>query len=380
MKKFGAFMMALVMMLSMSISVFADGEPTNTGSLEGAGMSEGHVDKKATLVVLPTNPADTTFAYTMDAERLINETGGGKYTSASFPTSGDTGVYFNVGKVGGDGADKDNTKYENTSAALTVTNKSSHNIKLTVTAEAIASTDATKDIPLVAESALSTAENAALYLGLIVGTEEPVAITSATAASKEVTIPGVAANFKTAAKEDKSGYEYRVLTLDEYKALEGNSGKTQNDFDATWKSAEFKLEGAVTSGKSVASDTTAPKVKVTWSWVDPSANASPTATASVTNIAAANGEAFTISYNLGSGANAATGVSAVNFGGYGTYNMIDDNTYASINTSAKTITVTATSVTAMAGDRYTGKITVVFNMGEGKDPYSVELNIPKTAG
>lgn len=270
-----AIALAATMVIGSSVTAFADEEPTYS---EGAGTSEGHVEKKATNVVLPTiSTAEVTspFAYTMDPEGLIKATSHEKYGDAvEFPTTNDTQVYFNKGKKGGEGDDKNNVVYANSSVAQKVTNKSSHKIDLTVKAEVAEAK--TTDIPLVAKSALADASAASLYLGLVVGSGDGSTkeITADAAASKTVEIAGTPANFKIAVKtnEDNSKtYEYRALTIDEYKALDGNSSKTQDDYDATWANTTFNLEGAVTTTKAITSTTTAPKIKVTWSWVDPEA-------------------------------------------------------------------------------------------------------------
>jgi hypothetical protein len=268
-KRIIAVAMATTMVMAMSITALADGEPVTSGDTTGAGSSEGHVVQKLISVTLPTSVAASTFAYTMDPERLISATAGERWANSSFPSgTADKGVYFANGKVGGDGDDKDYTKYESTSPELTVINNSSHKIKLTVKAEAVAST---KDIPLIAKTAVADAEDAGLYLGLIVGSEDPVALSATAAATKSVEIAGTSANFKVAAKSDNSGYEYRALTLEEFKTKTNNASAQQSDYDATWARTTFKIEGAATSGKEIAADTTAPSIKVTWSYEDPDA-------------------------------------------------------------------------------------------------------------
>lgn len=271
-----ALTLSATMIFGSSLTAFAeDPDPaapaaaSTSGESTGAGASEGHVEKKATSVILPTIAEGATpFAYTMDPERLISETSHAKYgDTVEFPASGDTGVYFNNGKKGGNGDDKDNIVYANSSVAQTVTNKSSHSIDLTVKAEAVAGEN---DIPLVASTDIEEAEEASLYLGLKVGDAAAVAVDEETAATKTVTIEGTAGNFDIFVTSDGKGYEYRALNLAEYKALnEANADATQDDYDATWKTSEFKLEGAVTEGKEITSNTSAPSVKVTWSWVDP---------------------------------------------------------------------------------------------------------------
>ncbi len=275
-KRILAVAMATTMVLGMSMTALAE---ETSGSSTGAGASEGHVEKKATRVILPTVATDgeetvSPYRYTMDPERLIAVTAAEKYTNVKYPqASDDKGVYFNNGAITG-GSDDGKIQYTNTSNRQTVVNKSSHAINLTVTAEAVA-TEGGTDIPLVKQSDLASATDASLYLGLIVG-EDDEAISAEIAADKAATttvsLAGTPDNFKIAATSDKTAYEYRVLTLAEYQALDGNSSKTQDDFDETWKSTTFAIEGEATSGKAITSTTTAPKLKVTWSWVDPEAS------------------------------------------------------------------------------------------------------------
>lgn len=267
-KRVTAIAMATVMVFGGAMTVMA----SSSGEQEGEGVSEGHVDRKATLVTLPTDATDTTFAYTMDPEQLIKETSHAKYgDEVIFPSADDTFVYFNRGTKGGEGADKDYIVYANESAELKVINQSSHKINLTVKAEAIS--DAT-DIALAEEADLATATDAALYLGLIVGSEEAAPVLKETAATTTIEVAGTPANFKVDATADKKGYEYRVLTLEEYKAIDGNAAKEALE----WAETTFKLEGAV-NHKDITATTTAPKVKVTWSWTDPAAAPVMTVTA-----------------------------------------------------------------------------------------------------
>ena len=355
-KRIVAFALAAAMVLSNSLTAFA----ANDGSSTGAGASEGHVEKKATDVVLPTVPEDNSpFAYTMDPERLILATTHAKYGNAvEFPgTADDTGVYFNNGKKGGDGADKDNIVYASTSAAQKVTNKSSHSIDLTVKAEAVAGDN---DIPLVASDEIEDATEASLYLGLKVGAEAAVAVDEETAATKTVSIAGTSDNFDIFVNQAGDGYEYRALTLAEYKALDGNSEKTQADYDATWKTTTFQLEGAVTEDKAITASTTAPSVKVTWSWVDPSANAAPSITPTSGILSSS---AIEINYNLGLGDDAATSVTGITFGDT---NKNDSGTVASsfytVDAENNKITLSADYMAILANDGYTTvKFTIAFD-------------------
>ena len=274
--------MAATLVVASSFTAFA--EDTTTGNSIGGGTPEGHVTKKAMSVVLPTiAEGSTPFAYTMDPEGLIKETTAARYPNTIFPeAASDSQVYFNNGPKGGEGDDKDYTVYANSSASQKVTNKSSHAISLTVKAEV--SSPATTDIPLVAADEIATADAASLYLGLKVGAEEPVAISTAAAAETTVTVAGTAANYKTAWNGTANKYEYRPLTLAEYQEKVGDATKTQEDYDGTWATSQFQLEGAVTTTKDIEDETTAPSIKVTWSWVDPDAGPSlVTTTANAVN-------------------------------------------------------------------------------------------------
>lgn len=341
MKKGVALALTATMVLGSTVTAFA--ADTNSGTSTGTGTPEGHVEKKATKVVLPVENTDyesSTFSYIMDPERLISGTSGGKYADgATFPASAsDTGVYFQTGT----------TTYDNASKELKVTNQSSHNIDLTVKAEAVS---AATDIPLVAKDAIATAENASLYLGLAVGDGAAgVAINKDAVAQKTVSVPGKEGNFKVAVKEDKSGYEYRALSLDEYKALDSaNASATE----LPWEATKFKLEGSVTKDKTITDATTAPQVKVTWSWVDPSAEAAPSiATTSYTMTA---GTALDIPVNLGVGDKKATGVSKVMYG------TIDQLAGGYVTYSDGKITVTSTCVNYLKSQGGTQTLKVIFN-------------------
>lgn len=355
---------AVALAATMVLGSTAFAADTNSGTTTGTGTSEGHVDKKATNVVLPTETTDytaSTFAYTMDPERLISGTSGGKYeTGSTFPEkTSDTGVYFLT-------ADK---KYENNSKALKVENQSSHAIDLTVKAEAVS---AATDIPLVAKDAVASADKASLYLGLVVGNETAVAISKDTAASKTVTVDGQPDNFGVTVKADKNGYEYRALTLDEYKAIEGHESATELP---AWKSETFKLEGSVTS-KEITDATTAPNVKVTWSWVDPTAapaDAAPSiATADQTKTVAAD-TAVTIPVNLGSGNKVASDVTSVKWK-EGNREMLNVNNMATYADGVVTITAASVNYLLRNDSNFPATMVITFDDAENT---SIEVTLNK---
>lgn len=242
-KKWMAATLAAAMVMGSSITVFATGTtPTTSGSTSGTGTSEGHVDKEVVNMVLPTIPSGSTpFAYTMDPERLIQETGGAKYEDFTFPAAdSDTGVYFRTGEKA----------YANTSNTLQAINKSSCDVTLTVKVKATASAGG-KDITL-ATSATPSTTGTELYLGLKVG--ETNTVVSTTEATVTKTVAGTAGNFETV-YDATDGYKYQ-----------------EKASATTWKAINLSMTGAV-SNKAIAADTTAPTVDVTWSYAKAADNA-----------------------------------------------------------------------------------------------------------
>lgn len=257
-KKSMVVALATIMAVGGSFTAFAEGEepaaPATSGSTTGTGTSEGHVDKHVTSVTLPTiQSGSTPFAYTMDLERLIQETSGGKYTGTTFPQKdSDTGVYF---------LSATNT-YTNTSEELTVTSESSADVKLTVDVE-VESADT--DIPLVDNAPGANATEPQLYLALKVG-DVTKAVKKGEKVSADVTITGVPSNFKTAVENGK--YVYSAIE------------SSDTNFKA-WNTSKISMTGA--ASKASAEGLTAPTLKVTWSWTDPAAGPSLTQTSYTKN-------------------------------------------------------------------------------------------------
>lgn len=237
MKQGMAVALTAAMVLGSAVTALA-ADPAGRGSTTGAGTSEGHVDKEIVNMVLPTiESGSTPFAYTMDPERLIQETGGAKYEDYTFPAAAsDTGVYFLTG---------DKT-YANESTTLQAVNKSNCNVTLTVKVKATQNT--TKDITLV-NAASSSTTAAELYLGLKVGTATQAV--SATEATVTKTVAGMPTNFETKYVDKEGG---------------GKEYAYQEKADATsWKAINISMTGSV-NNYAIAADTTAPTVEVTWEY------------------------------------------------------------------------------------------------------------------
>ena len=233
-KRMLAVALAATMVFGSSLTAFAD-EPVTSGGTNGSGTSEGHVDQELINVVLPTVASGSTpFAYTMDPERLIQETDAAKYAEGTtFPDAeGDTGVYFLTAA---------NT-YSNTSNTLQAINKSSCDITLTVKVKTTQNT--AKDIALATSSTVATTGTPNLYLGLKVGNDTTVVKADEQTVTK--TIAGTPANFEIAVADNEYVYQEKASAT-------------------TWKAMNLSMEGAV-SNLAVESDTTAPTVNVTWSY------------------------------------------------------------------------------------------------------------------
>ena len=295
-KKLVALVLATAMVMGSCISVFAS--DTGSATQEGAGTSEGHVEKNVMDFVLPTTTAST-FAYIMDPERLITATEGAKHGEATFPAAeGDTGVYFLT----------DTNTYSNTSNTVKAVNKGSTDATLTVKVKTVATTGG-KDIAL-ATAALTSSDNSAeaakLYLAASVGGKSE--ILSATDATVNVIVPGNAANYETVYKTgENAGYVFQKKS----------TGLT------AWKAVDINLTGAVTKGIAVASDTTAPTVSFTWSFAKKGTDDTTTSGAATTDFTDAaapsatatqavleEGKTAAITVNLGVGTLAATGVTS----------------------------------------------------------------------
>lgn len=237
MKQGMAVALTAAMVLGSAVTALA-ADPAGSGSTTGTGTSEGHVDKEIVNMVLPTiESSSTPFAYTMDPERLIQETGGAKYEDYTFPAeASDTGVYFLTG---------DKT-YANESTTLQAVNKSNCNVTLTVKVKATQSS--AKDITLV-NAASSSTTAAELYLGLKVGTATQAV--SATEATVTKTVAGMPSNFETKYVDKEGG---------------GKEYAYQEKEDASsWKAINISMTGSV-NNHAIAADTTAPTVEVTWEY------------------------------------------------------------------------------------------------------------------
>lgn len=344
-KKVLAAVLAGAMVLGMGTTAFA-ADPAGSGSLDGTGDFEGYVDKDVISVALPTSPATTTFAYTMDPQGLIAETEGAKDTEAEFTST--TGVYFLT----------EGKKYTENSAKLKVINKGTVDADVTVTA-----TTEENDNVNMATSKTFTGTAADLYLGLLVANQPEVAVqaTGGTDASVTVGVKGRPANYEIKYDESKTpSYEYVPKT---------------GLADAAWNSFEFGLTGACNKdGDFSAAGLTAPKVTVTWSYAErdnensnaamldenASEDAAPSVTTTTANLAS--GQPLEIGVNLGAGSKKATGIANITFAnGSGTTNTVADSKYTYADGKITFISDWVTAQITAIGSGNTRTYTVTFD-------------------
>ena len=352
-KKILAAALAATMVFGSSISAFADG-PLGTGNTSGAGASEGHVKKELINVILPTIPnGSTPFAYTMDPERLIQETAAAKYAEGTvFPDKEtDKGVYFLTAE---------NT-YANTSNTLQELKQSSCAITLTVDVIAENVEDKT-NIALDSQANVAAATGTPkLYLGLAVGSDKQAVSTTKATVTKN--IAGVPENFKIAV-DDSDAYVYQ-----------------EKEDATTWKAMNISMEGEVTKLALPDDDeVVAPTVKVTWSYdkaaddatlsedvvdfSDTPAEAAPSIAVTSYNLVA--DTALNINVNLGAGDLAATSVVGLK---NGTQTIPAD----AWSYSNGVLTITAARVNVLVNAGVTRDYTVVFD-DAAKTAINVTLN------
>ena len=272
-KKIVAVAMAATMVLGSSVVAFADGNPTSgTGSADGTGLSNGHLEQKFVSVTLPTS-VGTTFNYIADPEDLVGKTkdntsNKGKTKEGTEVTPNTDYIYFHNAAITADAdkaIDAQTEGYSSTSDTVRVINKSSADIKLTVEAaveandDNMAIADAAADLatatttPTVHFDLLTKAKGATAATTTAVTTTDGVS----KAKAADITVAGTAANFEITQTGTGSTGEYKYSE---------KSGVKDRD----WDYVDISLKGACSKAETT-DDLVAPKFALTWSWVDPAA-------------------------------------------------------------------------------------------------------------
>lgn len=318
-KRFLALTLSAAMVVGSSLTVFAADQK---GADEGTGEVQ-YVEKSDVFaVVLPTD-AGTTFDYLLDPDGLIGKTGGTRYAGKTFDDN--KTVYFLHaakvdGTVGGTSGTA-NCDYTDTSDVITVTNKSTQAVDLTVTAK-IAAADGVK---MAASSTLTGDEN--LYLAII-GKNDTAADETKALTTEGVTLTGAIA-------ADPNAYEVTWKDGKYEKALRTNESETPFAF----KSYTFKLTGACKANDAAltALKENPPKIDLTWSVKDFTVVDADPAISSVGEFEKAAPADVVISFDLGAGAKAvdADGVALA----YGTDKTAVNTAKYRVDMSAKTVTI-----------------------------------------
>lgn len=225
----------------------ADSEDAAQGSASGSGEVEGIINKDIFKVVMPTDADTTNFAFILDPQGLIKATSGDADKKHTESFEANASLFFK----NSDG------NYSHVSDPLSVTNKSTGIVDVTLTATAgdLTSADGAAEAYNISLADSSTfAENdssTSMYLGLIAGDDDPIALTAKDGATVTKTLDAAPEGaYKTVYDTANSKYDY---VLD-------------SAFDASKFSAlTFKMEGACnTNTEAKWVESAAPAVEVAW--------------------------------------------------------------------------------------------------------------------
>jgi len=256
-KKKVAVLLTGVMVLGMTVTASAAGE--TSGSSEGTGNFEGHVNRKVVDVTLPTVAEGTTpFSFIMDNEGLIKETGKKAYGN-DFTFNDDTyNVYFKT-------ADK---TFGKDSTVFSVSNNSSVSVNVTLKIDVTAGANdpelvgAVGDLPNDYNASTNPVSgDPSLFLGLVVAGDATAAgdtngtyAISENSVSKTFNLAGTPENYEVSVnKVGEEGYPH------DYQFVK------KATLAANWKKVDFNLTGKANKVED-AEGITAPNLKVTWSF------------------------------------------------------------------------------------------------------------------
>ncbi len=267
-----AVAMAATMMVGMSLTALAENPTSGTGTADGTGTSNGHVEMKVVSVTLPTS-VGTTFDYIADPEDLVGQTKPaagttGKTKEGTEVTPNTDYIYFHNAAITADddkGIVAQSEGYSSTSDTVRVTNKSSVKINLTVSA-AVAANDNNMAIADAATALATATSTPTVHFDLLTkvkgaASADETAVTTTDGVAKaekaNIEVAGTAANFElTQTGTGASGtYVYGVKS-------------SVKDKDWTW--VDISLKGACSKAKTT-DELVAPKFVMTWSWADPDA-------------------------------------------------------------------------------------------------------------
>ncbi len=336
-KKFLAVGLAVTMTMGSSVVAFADDttitSPTD-GSASGTGSVEAVVDKDIFKVVLPTI-SDTSLNFILDPQGVIAATSNAKYTGANFE-AGKT-LFFQ----------QSTNDYKDTSAEFTITSKSAVDVDVTLSAK-VTGNDSVK---LSSDSNFAGDTDASMYLGVIVDTDEAVAITDDGAT--------VTKKLENAVSEYEVKYSGGNYVFDLKDAPD----------ESAFKTFKFKLTGASNAnGDWTGLDAVAPKVELTWNVTKHVDQAAPSVAKTTYEMTA--GTPVEMTVDFGKGDKAASAVAGVY---WGSQNVLGSTvTYADGK-----LTLISTSVDYfIANPSADAKLVVTFN-DTANTSVTITLNRPQ---
>lgn len=355
-KKLMAGALAASMVMSTSLVAFAeDPAPAGTGTSSGSGSLEGVVETDVYTADLPTQ-STTAYNYIVDPQGLIRKTNAAAYSGKTF----DEGTLFFPNASG-------EYDYSNTSDAAKITNKSSKNLSVKVTATATPDSATGAAALATTKTFAETNKNLEVYLGItdsVDGSTE-----KALAATPGVEMTAVLG----AAPED--AYEYKYSSTDSKKY----SYALKSDVSA-FKFAEysFQINGAANANAAWKADTAVPAVSVKWD-VDLTddaatvatpeqtppapAEAAPSVTTTTANLVS--GQPLEISVDLGAGDKQATGIAKVSFvNDAGVTRALANTNYTFANGKITFIESWVTAQIPAIGSGNTRTYTVTFDDGD----------------
>lgn len=260
------------LVLGNALPVLAENPANGSGTAEGTGSSNGHVEQKVVRVTLPTD-VGTTFDYVADPEDLIGSTKPsngtkGKMKDGTEVVPNGSYIYFHNAEVTADD-DKGITAvtdgYSDTSNTVRVSNKSSVAINLSVTA-AVEANDNNMAIADAASELTTATSTPTVHFDLLTkvkgadnATSTPVVADGDDykAEIADIAVAGTAANFELTQSGDGTSGKYEYSVKD-----------TVKDKDWTW--VDISLKGACSKAETT-DELVAPKFELTWSWKDPEA-------------------------------------------------------------------------------------------------------------
>lgn len=277
-KRILAGVLAGTMVMGSSLVVLAD-----NGSTTGEGQLEGTVSTDVFSVVLPTlADPDTTFDFILDPEGLIKATSAARYNNATFGTG--TLFFANTG------ADGSVTGYSNTSDELTVINKSSIPVDVSLSAAVKNATG----ITLTDDSTFTDDTSASVYLAITDGTNT-IAITDAGASVSTQIDAAPTGSYKVQWNSTDEKYEY-VLA---------------DEANTTFADYSFQLTGASNAdGNWSGLEEVTPSVEVVW---NVSAQLAVPGIVGAKTYNAVADSAVVVAISLGKDAAAATDISGVTY-------------------------------------------------------------------